>query len=347
MQITTTATFLLFLGILFLLINKQYSHAGFFLILSVFFLVIAFNAGGGWDFDSYKSMYYNLSENLDDERVGYGYGVLLIFANKLGEFRWLLVMTALISTIFLKVAFSHGNKKIALSSLIFFLLSTAGLLHQISEMRQGVAVCIFTASACLLYRRQYYFAGLTLLLSFLFHSSALLITLLVIICFFAISHRFIFLSIISVLFLSYSHIVDFLIQIYPIYIPQIISYLDNENSYGKYYLISTFFFLWMLYFINFKIIGVYPKALLLALCISVLISIYSYDLGRISNYLIGPLIYIFLSELEVNNRKISTQAIGTIFFIYLIFMTVIFRANFSGNDSFNKFSYCFLNATCL
>ncbi len=334
------------LGISCLFNSRKYASIHLAALFFLFFITVGFNTGGGWDFDSYRFIYENINVNVDDERIGYGYSNLLQIADKLGAFRWLLILSGLISTLFLFFGFNSNNKKISVISLVFFLLSPAGLLHQISEMRQGIAVCIFTAGICFLYRKQYALAFFVSAFSFLFHSSALVMGLILGLSYLLLRYKIIFaiLSILAYIFRNY--LFDYLAELYPVYTIQIFSYLDNSVSYGKYYFIITFCLFLFLFLSDKEKSSDLIKTLLISLFISVVISVISYNLGRASNYLFGPLIYIYLANSINRNMYSLIKPLFAMTIIFLVFLLTIYRADYTGNFSFNNFELCFLVEAC-
>ncbi|CAN4273145.1 EpsG family [Methylophilaceae bacterium] len=346
MQILIIGTLIFFLGISCLFNSRKYATIHLVALFFLFFITVGFNTGGGWDFDSYRFIYENIDENVDDERIGYGYSNLLQIADKLGAFRWLLVLSGLLSTIFLFFGFNSDNKKISVISLVFFLLSPAGLLHQISEMRQGIAVCILTAGICFLYRKQYALAFFVSAFSFLFHSSALVMALIIGISYLLLRYKIIFAILAILTYVFRNYLFDYLADLYPVYAIQILSYVDNTASYGKYYFIITFCLFLFLFFSDRKKPSDLVRTLLISLLIFVVISIFSYNFGRASNYLFGPLIYIYFSSSINRNMHALIKPLFAITVIFLVFLLTIFRAEYTGNLSFNNFELCFLAEAC-
>jgi hypothetical protein len=347
MQLLILGLTLYAIGILASIFDERSKKIIFYASLSIFCVILAFNEGGGWDYSQYEYMVYNAAVDLEDERISFLYRLLLDIAQSFKSFRLLLLLSALLTSVALLFAFKSIDPSVSLYSTLFFLLAPSGVLHQISELRQAGAVCFFAAAICNIYKKNYFSFIIFMTISLGFHISSLL-ALVLLVVFYILYKRKIIIFIILPFLLYFSSIFENIIfNAFPIYSSQITNYLSNANDYGKYYFISIAVYLMIINIVYLKKINNINKYLLSSICLSALLGFVTYDLGRLTYYFIGPIFFIFLSEL--NDRKKIKDRISIISttFATSIFLTVLIRADMSDNQSFNSYNICFLFGSCL
>lgn len=347
MSIILVGILLFSLGVAGTFVGKSTRIYFAYIVCLTFAIVIASNDGGGFDYESYESMVYDSSYDISDERIGFAYRWILTIAQSAQSFRLLLILSAGILCVALLTAFKSTASLVTLSSFVFFLLAPSGILHQISELRQAAAVCLFTASLGCLYRRNYKSSLLFAIISIGMHNSAIIAYGFLLFSYLLLRNKIILMMIIVSVLVLNIQIIRFATEFFPVYSLQVANYFLKDNDYGKYYFALIFIFLFAANIYYTKRLHDLNKYLIISLFFAVILGFITYDLGRISYFFMGPVIYILLSEMHLNGKNIKMASIVALTYALSIFCLTIIRADLADNQSFNSYNFCFINGSCL
>ncbi|MCK9217609.1 MAG: EpsG family protein [Firmicutes bacterium] len=156
--------------------NFRYGLETAFVLLTVF-IGIRYNWGN--DYHSYYQLYLTItnspSESLSSFRSEVGWNFINRISTTIGFFGMVILLTVFEYVVIYYMIKKHVRKEWYWLSVFIFTLSVAFMLVTSSMMRQFLAVCVFMIAFELLLNRKWIVSILLILLSSLFHRSALIL----------------------------------------------------------------------------------------------------------------------------------------------------------------------------
>lgn len=150
-------------------------------VFAITWFLTAFRYEIGWDYDSYKNMFFSVDFNIDDPEIEPGFAIIVVLLRNVGfDYQMLFVVFATITYAFFWKGLSFYRSRIdknihyGIAAYLLFLGPIFNF-YTISAVRQMTAVAIFFWSTKFIVETKFFKYTLALILASLFHYTAILL----------------------------------------------------------------------------------------------------------------------------------------------------------------------------